>query len=316
MFWRMESNPQLTVIIVNYNTKDLLLECLASVFESAQSATMESVVVDNASSDGSCEAIRKAYPNVTTIANGTNRGFGAACNQAISATAAPLILLLNSDARLNPSALNALRNTMRLHPRCGGAGCRMVNSKGTEQTSTWNFLTPFNHALELFGLTENVRSPLFRRTHRPVLDRDLLDCSVDWIDASCLMLRRSALEEVDLFDEQFFMYSEDEDLCLRLRRGGWSVCFSAAGSAFHHGGASTTHKRLEMLEHYYSGQLRLLRKYRGRGAARVYSVLMSVVLRAKKVIYRCLPGKARAEEFTERLSALRQACSTLTQPEQ
>jgi N-acetylglucosaminyl-diphospho-decaprenol L-rhamnosyltransferase len=306
----MEAHPQLSVVVVNYNTRDLLLECITSVFESTPSIYVEVVVVDNASSDGSYEAVRKAFPQVTATANVTNRGFGAACNQAIPLTSAPFLLLLNSDARLTQPAIEALRQCLNRNPRCGAAGCRMIDGQERELTNTYNFLTAFNQALEMLGLTRRIKSRRLRRTRVPTPDCDLFDCSVDWIDASCLMLRRAALDEVGLFDEQFFMYSEDEDLCFRLRKAGWFICFSAAASAIHQGGASTTQNPSKMLVHFYSSQRRLLLKHRGRASVYVFGVIMKMVLAAKSRFYTSFPDGSRGQDYAERLYALKRAYSS------
>jgi GT2 family glycosyltransferase len=115
----MKSDPEVAVVVISHDTKDLLLECLASVFDNTPTDCIETVVVDNASTDGSYEAVCSSYPQVKAIRNGANRGFGAACNQAITETVAPFILLLNSDARLTPNAIEALLDCMRTNDRAG-----------------------------------------------------------------------------------------------------------------------------------------------------------------------------------------------------
>jgi GT2 family glycosyltransferase len=283
------------------------MQCLASVFESIGSQVVETVVVDNASTDGSLEAVRRAFPGVLTVSNPSNRGFGAACNQAMRMTTHPLILLLNSDARLTRAGLQALCNCMEQNSRCGAAGCRQVDLEGKEIVNTWNFLTPFNQVFEHLGIASGLSRRFGRRSYRPKLNGGLIDCSVDWIDGSCLMLQRAALQEVGFFDEQFFMYSEDEDLCFRLRKGGWHVCYSGAGVTFHHGGASSTQFRMEMLVHFYRSQMSLLLKHRGRAAVHLYRVLMKMVLFLKSQLPRGNSKTTRGTEALERLSALNQA---------
>ena len=193
---------QVAVVVVSYNTRDLLLDCLASVLESAQERSIELVIVDNASEDGSYEAVLGAYAHARLIRNSTNLGFGAACNQGIRATSSKFILLLNSDARLTAQALQALCDNLEQNERCGVAGCRLVDGAGAEVINTWNFLTPLNQAFELTGIKAGVRH--LERKHRPNLKLNLADCTVDWIDGACLMLRRAALEEAGMFDERFF----------------------------------------------------------------------------------------------------------------
>jgi GT2 family glycosyltransferase len=296
----MSSLAPITVVVVSYNTRELLLECLASVIESAAGMNIELVVVDNASEDGSIEAVRELHPGIMIIANATNAGFGAACNQAIRATSLPYILLINSDARLSPEALRALYDCLQSNPRCGAAGCGLVDGEGREVVNTRHFLTAFNQAFELVGIRSS-------RTGRPRLDENLRDCSVDWIDGACLILRREALDEVGLFDERFFMYSEDEDLCRRLKLAGWSICFSATGKVIHHGGASSAKKRLDMLCQFYLSQMLFLLKHGGGAAVFFYMVSMRSALTLKYAARWLRREKREREELAERLKSLSRA---------
>ena len=295
-------DPQVAIVVVSYNTRDLLLECLASVVESTQGRSAQLVVVDNSSEDGSYEAVREAYPHATAIRNSTNLGFGAACNQGFKATGAPFILLLNSDARLTAQAFNVLCDCLEQNESCGAAGCKLIDAAGAEVINTGNFLTPLNQAFELTGIEVGLGS--LQRTRRPNLDRNLADCSVDWIDGACLMLRRAALDEAGLFDEQFFMYSEDEDLCFRLRKRGWLVCFCGAGTAVHHGAASSRLNRIDMLRHFYLSQMLFLSKHRSHQSAFLYAVLMKTVLVLKQLL---LHDGSRREAAREHLRALKEA---------
>jgi len=297
--------PQIAIVIVSYNTRELLLECLASATSSAAGSSIELVVVDNASGDGSYEAAREIYPQALVIRNPTNLGFGAACNQAIKATSSPLILLLNSDARLTPGAFRALYDAISLNDRSAAAGCQLVNDEGEAMVNARNFLTPLNQALEMLGVTKGSRSRYLARTHRLQLDQGMTDCSVDWIDGACLILRRAALDEVGLFDERFFMYSEDEDLCLRLKSRGWSICFSARGTAIHHGGRSSARNRAEMLSRFYRSQMLFLSISRGRRSVALYKIAMKTALIIKRL---ARWKKEQRDELTERLVAFRRAC--------
>ncbi|MEK6406150.1 MAG: glycosyltransferase family 2 protein [Acidobacteriota bacterium] len=301
----MKPHPQVAVVVVCYNTRNLLLECLGSVADAG--ANIELAVVDNASEDGSYEAVREAYPQAIAIRNSTNLGFGAACNQGIRATNTPFILLLNSDARLTPQAFQALRDCLEKNERCGAAGCRLINGAGVEVNNTRNFLTPFNQALEMTGIKLGIRR--WGRRQKPAVDGELVDCSVDWIDGACLMLRRAALHEIGLFDEQFFMYSEDEDLCFRLGKRGWLVCFCGAGTAVHHGAASSEPNRVEMLRHFYLSQMLFLSKHRSPGSAFFYAAAMKTVLFLKQILLR---DSHRRERAREQLMALKEACATKT----
>ena len=305
----MNQRFKVAVVVVSYNTRDLLMKCISSIIESTPHEDVEIVVVDNASTDGSYEAVRGDHPQAVAIGNRINVGFAAACNQGIRATSAPFILLLNSDAQLTSRAFQALCDCMRFD-RCGAAGCRLINAEGDEMVSVRNFLTPFNQALELTRITNKLHSRQLRRTYRPTLSQENPDCSVDWVEGSCLMLRRAALDELGLFDERFFMYSEDEDLCMRLKQRGWSICFSAGGSAVHRGGASTSQDRTEMLRHFYSGQLLFLSKHSGFTSVFLYMTSMSFVLMARWFLLSMLCRSGDANEAADRLFALRRAWSS------
>jgi len=295
-------DPQVAIVVVSYNTRDLLLECLASVVGSTQGRSTQLVIVDNSSEDGSYEAIREAYPHATAIRNSTNLGFGAACNQGFKATDAPFILLLNSDARLTAQAFHALCDCLQQNERCGAAGCKLIDAAGAEIINTRNFLTPLNQAFELTGIEVGLGS--LQRTRPPKLDRNLADCSVDWIDGACLMLRRAALDEAGFFDERFFMYSEDEDLCFRLRKRGWLVCFCGAGTAVHHGAASTRLNKIDMLRHFYLSQILFLLKHHGPFSAFLFAAVIRIVLVLKRLLLRV---GSRREAASEHLQALREA---------
>lgn len=296
---------QVAIVVVSYNTRELLLECLASVVESVTDRGVQVVVVDNASADGSYEAVREAYPQAIAIRNSANMGFGAACNQGIKATRSRFVLLLNSDARLTAQAFQALCDCLEQNPRCAAAGCRLIDARGDEITNTRNFLTPLNHACELAGI--RLGSGRLQRTRRPKLDDALPDCSIDWIDGACLMLRRAALDEAGAFDERFFMYSEDEDLCFRLRQRGWLICFCGAGTAVHHGGASSQLDSVEMSRHFYRSQMLFLSKHHNSRAVVFYRIAMKSVLIFKRSLLR---DGHRRERAKEQLTAFSKACAS------
>lgn len=298
----MDARPQVAIVVVSYNTRALLLECLASAIESTVGTNVELIVIDNDSDDGSYEAAREAFPQAVTIRNPTNLGFGAACNQAITQTSAPFILLLNSDALLTREAFSALFGLLNSNSRCAAAGCRLTNAQGKERVSARNFLTPFNQAFELLSITKLFRSRYFLRTHRLRFNASLTDCSVDWIEAACLIVRREALDEVGLFDEQFFMYSEDEDLCRRLKDRGWSICFTKRGTAVHHGAQSSERNRLHMLYWFYSSQMLFLFKHKGRASVSLYKFATKSALTLKRLV------RKDKQELTERLVAFGRAC--------
>lgn len=271
----------MSVIVVSYNTRELLLDCVASAVESAAEIPVEVLVVDNGSSDGSAEAVQTAFPAVRLIINEVNLGFGAACNQGIRSTTAPQVLLLNSDARLNGEALARMMDCMASRPECGAAGCSLVDGGGRPSVSARHFLNPFNQALELLAPVGALSGRFFSRTARPRFDADRVDCSTDWLEASCLLLRRAALDETGLFDDRFFMYSEDEDLCYRLREKGWSICLVGAAECVHLGGGSSEPDREALLLHFYRSQIDFLLKHRGKVPALMFEAAMTASLMMK-----------------------------------
>ena len=169
-------------------------------------------------------------------------------------------------------------------------------------SNTRNFLTPVNQALETAGI--KLRSRRLRRTYKPDLDGSLVDCSVDWIDGACLMLRRAALDEIGLFDEQFFMYSEDEDLCYRLGKRAWLVCYCGGGTVVHHGAASSKQNKVEMLRQFYLSQMLFLSKHRSPGSSFFYVTAMRLVLVLKHLL---LKDSHRRKVTREQLIALKEA---------
>jgi N-acetylglucosaminyl-diphospho-decaprenol L-rhamnosyltransferase len=231
------SEPDLAVVVVNYNTGHYLTRCVRSAVESAGDARLEIVVVDNASVDGSAEHAVADHPEVTLIRNDANRGFAAAANQGMAATTAPFILLLNPDAEILSGTLAGFVKVARDHARAGAVGALVRDPDGSIYPSARKvptlgealghaFLGPFlpNRFSRSYTLAD-----WDRRTER----------SVEWVSGSCVLLRRRALDHVGLFDEGYFMYVEDVDLCTRLRRAGWEVRFSPELEVVHIGGVST-----------------------------------------------------------------------------
>jgi GT2 family glycosyltransferase len=299
------SSPRVAVVVISFNTKPLLFECLGSI-KIHGPALVETIVVDNASVDGSPEMVREFYPDVRLITNTKNLGFARACNQGIRSTSAPFVLLLNSDARLSESSLDALFSCFSLEEKCAAAGCSLLDGTGRERPSTWRFLTPFNQSLESLGLSRF--APIrFSRTHKPEPNPNGIDCSVNWIEASCLMLKRAAAEQVGLFDERFFMYSEDEDLCWRLVRSGWLICYSNRGNAIHHGGASAEHSPFQNLCHFYRSQYLLLLKHRGSASARLYLAATGLTMLLKHAWHLARGNWPRLNDARLRYQATKQA---------
>jgi len=234
--------PEVTAILVNYNAGDELRTALASIAAEMTGRAWEGYVVDNASMDGSGAIAREFLPEVTLIANRANVGFGRAVNQAIARARAPLVLLMNPDCRLEPGAMAALQDEFVRHPQSAIVGPRILNPDGSVQGSARgdpDMLTG------LFG-----RSAALRRwlPWLPVSRRNVVDATgpagspavvVDWLSGACVLARREALAAVGGFDERYFLYWEDADLCRRLRARGAQVRYAPAATAVHRVGHSS-----------------------------------------------------------------------------
>lgn len=232
----------IAVVIVNYNTREHLRACLATVLSETPS---EVVVVDNASSDGSVEMVQADYPDVVLHANKTNVGYGAAANQAIASCAAKYILLLNADTLLQSGALRALSTYLDLHPPAAIVGPRLVNPQGKQQPSCHPFPTPLNTLVHMSILSQLVGHVPFLR-NRYLNPPPRRAKAVPWVHGAALAIRREAFEMVGGFDEAFFMYSEEVDLCYRLHDTGWQIHFAPVTTVVHVGGISTMQRRTEM----------------------------------------------------------------------
>ena len=254
---------RLGVVVVNYNAGEHLARCLASVSEAAAGEAVDVVVVDNASSDGSAERVRAEHPSVRVIHNDENRGFAAAANQGIQATATPYVFLLNPDAEVVAGTLAGLVKVGDERPRAGAIGVLVRDPDGTVYPSarrTPGFVTGLGHAfLGLFS-----RDNRFTRSYTMAGWDRASERSVDWVSGSAVLLRRRALDQVRGFDEGYFMYVEDLDLCTRLRAAGWEVRFSPEVEVVHVGGVSTGRSRRMFLEHGRSAY-RYFAKFRSPG---------------------------------------------------
>jgi GT2 family glycosyltransferase len=266
----------LSILIVNWNTRDLLATCLASILSDPfwlAGYTAEIWVVDNASGDGSAEMVRRDFPSVKLIENRENVGFARANNQAIRQSNGRYLLLLNSDTAVRPQALQRLYCFMEAHPEAGGAGARLLYGDGTMQRSCHPAPSLSRELWRLLHL-----DALWPYAVYPFARWDLgTPRSVDVLLGACLMLRREVVEQVGLLDENFFMYSEEVDLCHRIRQAGWSLHWVPEAVVTHYSGQSTKQAAVEMFLQLYRGKLLYFRKHHGPLAALFYKVILLTV---------------------------------------
>jgi GT2 family glycosyltransferase len=204
---------QVAIVIVSYNTREDLSRCLDSLHASPPAATYEIVVVDNGSTDGSADTVRK-FPNVRLIESGANVGFARANNVGIRATMSVNLLLLNSDTIVPAGAIDRLLAELDANPDVAVVGPRIVDGQGRAELSFGRMMGPFNE----FRQKRLGRGPVDELTRRRGYP--------DWVSAACLLVRRADAEAVGLFDERYFMYTEDIDLCAAIRARGRKVLFA------------------------------------------------------------------------------------------
>ncbi len=266
----------IAVIIVNHNTREHLRACLASV---QQEALGEVIVIDNASSDGSVEMVQAYYPQVVLHASKENIGYGAAANLAVAFSTAKYVLLLNSDTLLQTGVLQALSIYLDRNPQAAVVGPRLVNPDGTLQASCHQTPGTLKWLFDNCTLSRLIR-------YIPVLrNYSLLTWShnqariVPWVLGAALAIRREAFEAVGGFDETFFMYFEETDICYRLNIEGWEVHFAPVATIMHVGGASTMQNSTDMAIQFSVSIMKFFQKhYSGLRLAGLVKVTKSRVL--------------------------------------
>jgi len=230
----MKSNISLSIVVVNFNTCELLRQCLKSILTRLEIRDVEIVVVDNHSDDDSIRMVRNNFPEIKIIANETNNGYSKATNQAIQISSGKYILVLNADTIMKPGAIQALYSYMERNPGCGIAGPKLLYPNGDLQYSCRTFQT--------------IKTTLFRRTilgrifprSKALRDHLMLDWDhgsdreVDWLQGSAFMIRRSAIDQVGFMDERYFLYFEDVDLCHRMKNADWKVCYVPEAEILHY----------------------------------------------------------------------------------
>jgi N-acetylglucosaminyl-diphospho-decaprenol L-rhamnosyltransferase len=267
--------PELSVSVVTYRTPDLLRCCLAALDVERTSVDMEVFVVDNACDDATINVVHAEFPWVRPIVNPINVGFGAAHNQALQQARGRYWLVLNSDAAPKPGALRRLIDYMDANPGVAITGPRLRYPNGEVQPSRRRFPTPATLFLESTQLQRFWPNNRVLR-HYYVRDRpDDLSQDVDWLVGACLSVRAAAAAEVGLFDERFFMYSEELDWCRRFRAAGWRVAYVPAAEVVHLEGGTSRADLTARDQRFQASKLAYTAKWHGPFVAlalRVYLV--------------------------------------------
>jgi GT2 family glycosyltransferase len=258
------SSPELSICLVNWNTREDLEQALASMLNSEPGVSVEVVVLDNASEDGSVEMVRERFPSVTVLEGEENVGFARGYNRAARGTEGRHLLMLNPDTIVRPGALERLVAFMDAHPRAGAAGPRLLNSDGSLQYSCRRFPRPL---AAMFRNTVLGRLAPGNRYTRDYLMRDWDHGEareVDWISGAAMCIRREAWEEVGGFDEGYFMYAEDVDWCLRAREGGWGIWYVPEATIVHRIGRSSDQRPTAMVVEFHRSMARFYREHYAR----------------------------------------------------
>lgn len=304
----MAGQPELSIIIINWNSKAFLQKCLTSIFSEPGNSGYEIVVLDNASRDGCADMIESEFPAVRFIQGDENVGFARANNLGARHSRGRHLLFLNPDTEVVGTAIKKMLDFLKSHEDAGIVGARLLNSDLSLQTSCIQaFPSILNQVLDaecfrcvtprsrLWGMR-----PLFDNTGQPV--------SVDAISGACLMLRRDVFESAGMFNEDYFMYAEDVDLCYRVRRSGRRNYYVPDAVVVHHGGQSTSSSQDKnfaavMLR---ESRLRYFRAHRGRSYASVYRGVMAIaaVCRLFFLGFRLLAtfGRGRSRPHTRALA--------------
>ncbi len=247
--------PDLSVILVSFNDRKHLEKCLQSLKGFPPEVALEIVLVDNNSSDGSPDLIKNKFPEVKLLCASENLGFAKACNLGILASSGEFVLFLNSDTIAEVQALSVLLDEMKRNPSIGAVGPALLSEQGTYQVS-------FGKRVDFFS--EFIQKGFFNLYYAKKLKSDKKVREVGWLSAACLLVRREALEEAGCFDENYFLYFEDIDLCYKIRQEGWTLRFCPQVQISHIGGTSTSAVKNSSRYHYRKSQIYFYRKHNSR----------------------------------------------------
>jgi GT2 family glycosyltransferase len=287
----------LSYCVVNTNGRDLLLACLEAIERTAPAGVeREVLVLDNASDDGSAEAVERLGGGVRLIALEERTGKAENDSTLIREARGGYCLLLNEDAQLEPGAPEALLEALEADPRAASAAARLLSSDGRPQPCAWRFPSV---GTALAGAAF---------LHRPLVvqSRGERTRAVDWTQSSAMLVRRSAVEEVGYLDGDFFVYSDETDLCKRLRDAGWRVLYVPAARAVHHEQLSTDPvAAARRITEFHRGRDRYMRKHHSRAAAAVVRVLTASTYAARALAALALPGHDARRYWLHARRALR-----------
>jgi len=254
--------PNISIVILNYNVKAFLEQCLMAIERARHNLEVEIFVVDNASVDGSQAMVKKRFPYVHLIENKKNLGFARANNQALKLAKGKYAFILNPDTLIQEDTLLILKNFLDTHPDIGAVGCKLINPDGSFQLGSRRSLpTPWVAFCRIVGLSKIFpRSKLFGRYNMSYLDPNI-ECEVDVLSGSLLLVRMDVMEKIGYFDEDYFMYGEDIDLCYRIKNIGYKIFYTPTTKAIHYRGESTKKGEFSFITNFHSAMLTFINKH-------------------------------------------------------
>lgn len=292
------SDCVLSIIIVNWNTRQVTLDCLESMSEECSKLSCEIIVVDNASKDGSADAIESTFPDVRVIRSPTNLGFAGGNNRALAEANGRIMALINSDVIVLPRCLETMLRFMDEHPDVGLASPRILNRDRTLQPNCLTFPSYWNRVCETFALHRLMPDASWLAGTKMMAGMHNGTRDVDILVGSFWVVRREAYREVGGLDDGYFMYGEDMDWCRRFRRCNWRVVYHPAAEAIHLGGASSSSQPVRFFIELQRSILRYWKTYHGRIGWLYCALMMSVqqLLRipANGLIYLVSPSQRDA----------------------
>ena len=270
---------KLSVVIVNYNVKYFLEQCLYAVRKAKQHLPIEVFVVDNHSVDGSIEMLKEKFPEVQLIENKKNVGFSVANNQAMQIAQGEYFLLLNPDTVVQEDTFVKICDFMDAHPNAGGLGVKMIDGKGQFLPESKRGLpTPFVAFCKIMGLSNLFpKSKKFGRYHLGFLDKNKIH-KVDVLAGAFMLMRKSALDQVGLLDETFFMYGEDIDLSYRIQLGGYDNYYFPDTQIIHYKGESTKKSSVNYVFVFYNAMIIFAQKHFTKKNAKLFSFLINIAI--------------------------------------
>jgi GT2 family glycosyltransferase len=285
----LDSLIDVSIVIVNWNTRELLRACLASIVQNIRRLRTEILVVDNGSRDGSAQMVARDFPTVRLLVNSRNLGFAAANNRGLSQATGRYLLLLNSDTVVLPDAVEEMVRYADAHRQVGALGPRLLNKDGSPQVSVAVFPRLHHDAAMILDVKHwpVVGTLAQRYKRRAYAYKRERACVVDGVIGACLLLRREAIEQTGLLDDQYFFFFEELDLCYRLRQRGWATVYLGPAQIVHRGGQSWAPVSVQRLVWYYKGLLRFYHLHRSR--RRYLVVRISIALGAFAHIVWLLP---------------------------